>query len=119
MFSFLIFFFAILLIFSEAKICTNISIPVNINARNGIFNLSEPAGPTQVTQFGQLYTRSGINYTSQILAGYDTVTGQYNISATYCVPSNVSSNTNGTSVQFLTHGIGFDKRHVWLYSHTN
>lgn len=111
MLQFLVLASAALLSFTEAKICTNITIPVNLNARNGIYNLSEPTDPSQVTLFAQLFTRRGVNLTDQLLEGYSTINGQYNIAATYCVPTNCPPGTNGSTVQFLTHGIGFDRRY--------
>ncbi|KAI9743947.1 MAG: hypothetical protein M1818_002681 [Claussenomyces sp. TS43310] len=99
---------AALLSYTEAKICQNLSIPVQIDARTGIFNLSQPTDATDLTTFAQHLATQGANYTEQLLTGYNTTSGTYNISATYCKPSNATSNSSAT-VQFLTHGIGFDK----------
>ncbi|KAF7954563.1 hypothetical protein EAE96_005683 [Botrytis aclada] len=93
--------------FIEAKSCTDISIPISINARNGNFNIPPLSDAIAVTQFAQDFLRAGQNYSASTLSGFTTVTGQYNIAATVCVPSESSSNSD--SWQFLTHGIGFDR----------
>ncbi|KAF7898590.1 hypothetical protein EAF00_005036 [Botryotinia globosa] len=93
--------------FIEAKSCTDISIPISINARNGNFNIPPLSDSTAVTKLAQDFLRAGQNYSASTLSGFTTVTGQYNIAATVCVPSESSSNSD--SWQFLTHGIGFDR----------
>ncbi|KAI9808812.1 MAG: hypothetical protein M1827_007187 [Pycnora praestabilis] len=92
-----------------AKVCTNMTIPVEISARNGIFNLSVPQNNMEATIFTQNFTSimGGGNLTESSLLGYNTTTGTFNISAKFCTPNN-GSGSNPT-VQFLTHGIGFDK----------
>ncbi|KAF7908301.1 uncharacterized protein EAF01_004056 [Botrytis porri] len=98
---------AAILSFVEAKSCTDISIPVSINARNGNFNIPPLSDAIAVTKFAQDFLRAGQNYSASTLSGFTTITGQYNIAATVCVPSESSSNSD--SWQFLTHGIGFDR----------
>ncbi len=105
---------ALLLSTVSAKQCTNVTIPVEISARNGIFNLAVPETNQEATIFAQNFTsiRDGANLTQSSLIGYNTTTGSFNISAKFCKPDN----ENGTdpTVQFLTHGIGFDKTCVGL-----
>ncbi|KAJ8067352.1 hypothetical protein OCU04_004705 [Sclerotinia nivalis] len=98
---------AAILSFTEAKVCTNITIPISINARNGNFNIPPLSDAISVTKFAQDFLRNGQNYSASTLSGFTTVTGQYNIAATVCVPSK-SSNNSGTW-QFLTHGVGYDR----------
>ncbi|TEY84261.1 hypothetical protein BOTCAL_0018g00380 [Botryotinia calthae] len=93
--------------FIEAKSCTDISIPVSINARNGNFNIPPLSDSIAVTKFAQDFLQSGQNYSASTLSGFTTVTGQYNIAATVCVPS--QSGNKSDSWQFLTHGLGFDR----------
>lgn len=52
-----------------AAVCQNISIPVNITARNGVFNLANPTNNIDVTNFALRMARQGHNYTNEILAG--------------------------------------------------
>ncbi|KAM3076375.1 hypothetical protein ACMFMG_007195 [Clarireedia jacksonii] len=96
-----------ILSFVEAKICTTITIPVTLNARNGIFDLPPLKDEIAVTKFAQDFIRRGQNYTAAVLEGYTTITDEYNISATACQPDHPTQNYNAW--QFLTHGIGFDR----------
>lgn len=47
---------------------------------------------------------NGVNYSSEALVDYQTVTGTYNISAKFCQPDNEHGEKR--VVQVLTHGIG-------------
>ncbi|PQE32833.1 Ctr copper transporter family protein [Rutstroemia sp. NJR-2017a WRK4] len=95
-----------ILSFVEAKHCTHITIPVTLNARNGIFNLPPLTDHIAVTKFAQDFLRRGQNYTAAVLQGYTTITDQYSIAATACRPDHHGENYD--TWQFLTHGIGFD-----------
>ena len=86
--------------------CQNLTIPVSISARNGVFNLQNPTSAIAAIDFSLNLSRQGHNYTNEILTGYNTVSGQYEIAATYCEPDQGPSKV----VQILTHGIGFDRR---------
>jgi hypothetical protein len=92
---------------AAAKRCMNLTVPVDISARTGIFNLAIPQDNLEVPDLVLNITQQGRNFTDIVLEGYSTTTGIYNISTQYCVPS-VDNSTNPT-VQVLTHGIGFDK----------
>jgi len=67
------------------------SIPSESNLDTGAFALA----------FGQ----QGRNYSDTQLEGFQTLTGNYSISAKFCHPDNGT----GSTIQLLTHGIGFDK----------
>jgi len=58
--------------------------------------------------------RQGHNYTAESLTGYNTVSGEYMIEATYCYPDSGPSKV----IQVLTHGIGFD-RSYWDFPYAN
>lgn len=90
-----------------AKQCTNITVPVSISARNGVFDIPTLKGNADATTFAQNLTSIRGNFTEEALLDYATVTGIYNISAKFCKPD-AESGTNPT-VQILTHGLGFDK----------
>ena len=93
--------------YAAAKSCTNITVPVTVSARTGMFNIAVPQTNLDATTFIQNVTQQGRNFTDIALTGYKTTSGTYNISAQFCVPS-ADTSTNPT-VQVLTHGIGFDK----------
>ena len=88
------------------KQCANITIPVNVTARNGVFDLAIPHTNFEVTQFALNLTSASGNYTNASLAGFATVTGEAFISAKFCSPDIMPKES---VVQFLIHGIGFDK----------
>ncbi|KAL1961579.1 hypothetical protein VTN77DRAFT_1431 [Rasamsonia byssochlamydoides] len=98
---------ATLLPTAHSKSCENITVPVDISARNGVFNVEQPQSNTDVTQFALNTTSIKWNFTEEALTGYQTVTGTYNISVKFCQPDNFDFK-NGV-IQVLTHGIGFDK----------
>lgn len=92
---------------ASAMTCTNITVPVDLSARNGVFNISAPQNNIEVTNFILDNTQQGANYTEAVLQEYKTVSGHYDLAATYCVPS--TKHEKPKTVQLLTHGIGFDR----------
>ncbi|KAL7792434.1 hypothetical protein V8C37DRAFT_416327 [Trichoderma ceciliae] len=88
-----------------ARKCQNLSIPISISARNAVFDLPNPASEIDVTNFFLGFTHPGTNFTDSVLTGYNTVSGNYHIAATYCQPDHGP----GEVLQILTHGIGFDR----------
>ena len=102
-----------------AKQCHNLTIPVNISARTGIFDkLETPKSNLDATTFIQKQTQQGANLTSSALTGYRTTSGKYNIDAKFCTPSGEASKLKDPTVQVLTHGIGFDKTY-WDLSYND
>ncbi|KAL8708782.1 MAG: hypothetical protein Q9225_007550, partial [Loekoesia sp. 1 TL-2023] len=93
-----------------AKQCTNLTVPVSILARNGVFNVPALQGNADATTFAQNLTSIRGNFTEAALLDYATVSGNYEISAKFCKPD-IENGTNPT-VQVLTHGLGFDKTYV-------
>ena len=96
---------------ATAKQCINMTVPVDISARTGIFDIANPQTNLDATTFIQNFTQQGRNFTEVALSGYQTTAGTYQISTEFCVPS-VNNVTNPT-LQILTHGIGFDKTYVY------
>ena len=92
------------------KECRDFMVPVSISARQGVYNVPPLQHNLDATTFNQKLTSIRGNFTDAILTGYDDVTGNYYISAQFCQPDQ-PSHSNGV-VQFLTHGIGFDKTSV-------
>ena len=92
------------------KHCTNVIVPVEINARQGVFDVPELKSNADATWFAQNFTDIERNFTSDVLVGYQTVRGAYKISAKFCRPDGGTG--DNATVQFLTHGIvssGFDE----------
>lgn len=119
---------------SVARRCQNITIPISISSRNGIFSLATPANDVDVTDFVLNNYRAGVNYTDDVLQGvsklysyylcytftntklqqYKTIQANYNLAATYCTPES----GHGKSLQVLTHGVGIN-RYYWDFSYNN
>lgn len=92
---------------ATAKVCMNTTVPVDISARTGVFNIAVPQTDLDATTFIQNNTQQGRNFTEVALLDYATISGTYNISTQFCTPS--ANNATNPTVQVLTHGIGFDK----------
>lgn len=91
---------------ASARQCQNLTIPVELSARNGNFPGQEVTETDiEVTNFILNLSQQGNNYTEQVLDGYNTISGSYDLAATYCQPDNGPANV----LQVLTHGIGFDR----------
>ncbi|KAI7353072.1 hypothetical protein KC354_g11718 [Hortaea werneckii] len=91
---------------ASARQCQNLTIPVELSARNGNFPGQEVTETDiEVTNFILNLSQQGNNYTEQVLDGYNTISGSYDLAATYCQPDNGPANV----LQILTHGIGFDR----------
>ncbi|KAG5942772.1 hypothetical protein E4U53_007167 [Claviceps sorghi] len=100
--------------------CWNMTIPISISARNGVFDLKPPTTEIEVTALFLDISRPGNNATAQYLKDYATVSGDYTLAATYC---EAAAPCARDALQILTHGIGFDRSywdypyHSWNYSY--
>ncbi|PVH78197.1 hypothetical protein DL98DRAFT_550201 [Cadophora sp. DSE1049] len=92
---------------AAGRMCINQTVPVDISARQAVFDIAIPQTNLEVTDFVLNMTQQGRNFTDIALTGYDTTSGTYNISTQFCIPD--TSNVTNPTVQVLTHGIGFDK----------
>lgn len=95
-----------------AAICVSGDVAVQASAQNVKFNFDLPKNESEVTDtFLQLITQ-GSPFMQQIMGGMQTISGNYTIASTLCMPAN---GTMPSSVQLLTHGIGFD-RYYWDFA---
>lgn len=53
----------------QARKCTNITVPISIEARNAKFNLAPPATEIESTDFFLHFSWQGTNYTNDIIDG--------------------------------------------------
>jgi hypothetical protein len=90
-------------ILAAGRRCVNITVPVSIEARQGLFDVPEITGNEVATQFAMNMTDIGRNFTHDALLGYQDVKGSYSISATLCHPD--GGIADNATVQVLTHGI--------------
>ena len=91
---------------TRAKQCIDLLVPFSLTARNAIFDIEPIEINSDATRFIQRLTSSASNYSNTALRGYRTVLGEYDLSARFCYPN---SNSSASTLQFLTHGVGFDK----------
>ncbi|KAF2641750.1 alpha/beta-hydrolase [Massarina eburnea CBS 473.64] len=99
---------------AAARVCTNVTIPIDISARQGLFQNVPSEGNLDTGAFVQAFNQRGRNYSQTLLEGFQTVTGSYRISAKFCHPDGGA----GSTVQLLSHGIGFDKTY-WDLPYNN
>ena len=92
----------------SAKHCQTFSVPVTVLARNGVFNVPTLRNNHDATTFFANFTNPAGNFSNEVLLGYQTINHTYDISVKFCRP-NAGYGPDPT-VQFLTHGIGFDKK---------
>jgi len=93
--------------------CKNLTIPVTVSA-----NLPQFKSPLFNTNLnGSAYALEMLtrNVSADLMTGFKTVSGTYNISASFCYPS---AGISDAPVQILTHGAGFDKVY-WDFPHNN
>lgn len=107
---------ALLGVASAAKVCTNVTVPVYINARQAVFDVPTFESNFDAVKFSLDFTNIGMNYTDVVTTGFENFEGSYSISAKYCKPQ--GDNKANPTVQVLTHGIGFDKSY-WDLSYNN
>lgn len=102
---------------SATKQCVAQTVPVDIEARNAVFdNSTTPHSNIDATWFVQNMTRQGHNFTNEVVQGFSTVKGTYQISTQLCWDDKTTA--DNATLQVLTHGIGFDKTY-WDLSFEN
>lgn len=88
-------------------ICVSGNVPVSVSATNYKINLGQLINQTVVTNDVVEIVQINSTFPEQSIQGNSTVAGTYSINAKLCLP--VSGNNNSSTIQFLTHGIAFDK----------
>ncbi|CAD0109648.1 unnamed protein product [Aureobasidium uvarum] len=95
-----------------AAICVSGNVAVQATAQNVDFNFNIPANESDVTNTFLELISAGSTFTKSIMGGMQSVSGNYTIASALCMPAN---GTMPSSVQLLTHGIGFD-RYYWDFA---
>lgn len=91
-----------------SAICINGFIPVQAStSKNVHLNLAVPANESVVTEIFVEMLEAGSTLTERVVGANANVSGTYSISAQLCYPRDTG--LNASAVQFLTHGVGFDK----------
>ncbi|CAI6336174.1 unnamed protein product [Periconia digitata] len=105
---FSIIFIALFAASASALACNNLTLTVEISARQSRFQKFPIQTNIDTQAFAQDFTRRGHNYSAELFQGWQQLSGAYKISARYCRPFKGHS----SAVQLLTHGIGFDKSYA-------
>jgi len=84
---------------------------VSANAQNEKFLLSNPPNQLAVTEAFVEYLQANSNFAASVNGGMQTVSGTYTINARLCYPTVASTDSDFDKIQFLIHGIGFDKNY--------
>ncbi|KAI4727478.1 alpha/beta-hydrolase [Aureobasidium sp. EXF-10728] len=95
-----------------AAICVSGNVAVQATAQNVNFTFNVPANESEVTNTFIELISAGSTFSKSIMGGMQSVSGNYTIASTLCMPAN---GTMPSSVQLLTHGIGFD-RYYWDFA---
>ncbi|KAI4717332.1 alpha/beta-hydrolase [Aureobasidium sp. EXF-10727] len=95
-----------------AAICVSGNVAVQATAQNVNFTFNVPANESDVTNTFIELISAGSTFSKSIMGGMQSVSGNYTIASTLCMPAN---GTMPSSVQLLTHGIGFD-RYYWDFA---
>jgi pimeloyl-ACP methyl ester carboxylesterase len=90
-------------------ICISGNVAVKASAANTKLNLASPANQFASTEIFTEYFQVDSTLPVSASGGKKTVSGTYNINAKLCFPATAESLSNFHTVQFLIHGISFDK----------
>jgi len=96
--------------------CVQGNIPVTASALNTQLNYPNPSNQSVVTETIIEFLQVDTTLSSRVLGAKHNVSGIYHINGKLCFP--VGSSPNASLVQFLTHGVGFDKGYWDFYSAT-
>ena len=96
------------------KTCTDYTIPVNPTSLNLIWAKPFANNYDVVDFFTGVASR---NASADFFSSAKIQTASYQISATFCTPTNSTSNNN--VVLLLTHGVNFDRRSVHRLAHSD
>lgn len=94
-------------------ICIQGNISVQTSAMNIQLNYTEPINELDLTNTIVEYLQINSSLLSEILQGSNEVSGTYNINSKLCFPAATRKINNDLPLQFLIHGVGFDKTY-WL-----
>lgn len=94
--------------------CIQGNIQVSASALNTQLNYPIPANQSVVTETIVEFLQVDTTFPSQVLGDKRNVSGTYNINSKLCYP--IGSSPNPNLVQFLTHGVGFDKSYWDFYN---
>ncbi|CZT50457.1 uncharacterized protein RSE6_11442 [Rhynchosporium secalis] len=90
------------------------NIPVQASAMNTELKYPIPANQSVVTETIVEFLQVGSTLPAEVIGSKRNISGTYSISSKLCYP--VGKSPNASAIQFLTHGVGFDKSYWDFYS---
>lgn len=94
-------------VYAHAGQCVDLTIPVTVTSENLVPAYAPFENNYESQYFFNLVTQRNGNI-SALYSGKVNITKTFSISAQYCTPSKKSRKSS--TVQLLTHGLGFEKR---------
>ncbi|KAE9378921.1 hypothetical protein N431DRAFT_478041 [Stipitochalara longipes BDJ] len=95
--------------------CIEKNVDIHASAMNTKLNFELPVNQSQVTETIVEFLQVNATLLSEILGPKQNISGTYSISTKLCWPASLSS-PNTSTIQLLTHGVGFDKCYWDFYS---
>ena len=94
--------------------CIQGNIPVYASAMNTQLKYRGPANQTVATETIVEFLQVDATLPTEVMGPKQNISGKYIINAKLCFP--VGTSPSSSSVQFLTHGVGFDKSYWDFFS---
>ena len=89
--------------------CIAGGLPISINSINTRILLAQPKNQFEATEIFQELLQANSTIVARTNGGNSTLIATYNISATFCYPSDATRAAQVKTVQLLTHGVGLDQ----------
>jgi pimeloyl-ACP methyl ester carboxylesterase len=89
--------------------CISGTVAVQASALNTHLNVLSPGDQYESTEVFTEYFQVNSSLAGSVLGSTNKVSGTYNINAKLCVPTTATTTSNISTIQFLIHGINFDK----------
>jgi Alpha/beta hydrolase family len=90
-------------------VCITGDVPVTVTATNQKLLYSNPANQSAVTETFVEYLEPNSTLGASVDGGMNIISGTYSINAKICYPIGWKATRSAKSIQFLIHGIAFDK----------
>ncbi|KAL9084332.1 MAG: hypothetical protein Q9159_005291 [Coniocarpon cinnabarinum] len=90
-------------------LCVSGQVSVTASATNQKFTIQPPANQFAATELIQELLQINSTLVPANTAGVQTISGTYDLAVQLCYPANVTSASQVSTVQILTHGVGLDK----------
>jgi pimeloyl-ACP methyl ester carboxylesterase len=94
--------------------CVRGNLNIQASSSNVKLNYNGPSSQLALTELVLEYLQASSPLSASVVGAKTQVSGSYKINSQICWPS--SGSLNASAIQFLTHGVGFDKSYWDFYS---